>query len=56
MSCLTAYAGPTPTGTGPARYPVANAGHIYQLTDRYALHDDSWKIAGRIAEELLVPA
>jgi ketosteroid isomerase-like protein len=56
VCCLTAYAGPTPADTGPARYPAANAGHIHQLTDRYALHDGRWKIAHRIAEELLTPA
>lgn len=56
VSCLTAYAGPTPTGTGPARYPTANAGHIVQVTDRYTVHDGRWKIASRIAEVLLIPA
>lgn len=56
VSCLTAYAGPAPTGTGPARYPAANAGHLVQVTDRYAVHDGRWKIAHRTAEELLVPA
>ena len=55
-SCLTAFAGPSPAGAGPARYPAANAGHIHQVTDRYALHEGHWKITGRIAEELLVPA
>ncbi|WP_410611153.1 nuclear transport factor 2 family protein [Amycolatopsis sp. lyj-109] len=55
VSCLTAFAGPAPAGAGPARYPAANAGHIHQLTDRYARHDGNWKIAHRTAEELLVP-
>jgi hypothetical protein len=55
-SCLTAYAGPTSDGSGPARYPAANAGHIVQVTDRYTVHDGRWKIASRIAEELLTPA
>ncbi|MEO6085687.1 MAG: hypothetical protein ABIQ18_21465 [Umezawaea sp.] len=31
VSCLTAYAGPTSTVTGPARYPAANAGHVVQV-------------------------
>lgn len=56
VSCLIAFAGPAAAGAGPARYPAANAGHIHQLTDRYARHDGRWKIAHRIAEELLVPA
>jgi hypothetical protein len=54
--CLTAYAGPTPTGSGPAYYPAATAGHIVQLTDRYTRHDGRWKIAHRVADDLLVPA
>jgi hypothetical protein len=56
VSCLTAFVGPAAAGADPARYPAANAGHITQLTDRYALHEGRWKIAGRIAEKLLVPA
>jgi len=56
VSCLTGYAGPTPTETGPARYPAANAGHIIQVTDRYARHDGRCRIAHRITEELLAPA
>jgi hypothetical protein len=53
---VTAYAGPTPAGPGPARYPAATAGHIVQLTDRYTLHHGQWRISQRIAEDILAPA
>ncbi|MBE8523971.1 nuclear transport factor 2 family protein [Amycolatopsis sp. H6(2020)] len=56
VSYLTAYAGPTPADAGPARYPATHAGHIVEVTDRYAVHDRRWKIAHRVARDILVPA
>ena len=37
------------------RYPAAHAGHIIEVNDRYVLHNDRWKIAHRITNELLTP-
>ncbi|MFB4285617.1 nuclear transport factor 2 family protein [Nonomuraea sp. MTCD27] len=53
--CVIAYAGPTPTGEGPAPYPAENAGHIVELADNYRLDDGHWKITHRTAHQILTP-
>ncbi|MGP3920582.1 nuclear transport factor 2 family protein [Nonomuraea sp. 10N515B] len=54
--CVITYAGPTPTGEGPAYYPAENAGHIVELTDHYRTENGHWKIAHRTAAAILSPA
>ncbi|GAA4972696.1 ketosteroid isomerase-like protein [Nonomuraea thailandensis] len=54
--CVIAYAGPAPTGEGPAHYPAENAGHIVELTDHYQAENGRWKIAHRTATAILSPA
>ncbi|MEV6588742.1 nuclear transport factor 2 family protein [Streptomyces acidicola] len=53
---LIAYGAPTPTGSGPGRYPTATAGHVVEVTDHYRADDGHWKIAHRTANEVLTPA
>ncbi|WP_328875422.1 nuclear transport factor 2 family protein [Streptomyces sp. NBC_00287] len=50
------YAGPTPVGEGPARYPAANAGQLFEMNDHYRLDNGHWKITQRTAHPILAPA
>ncbi|WP_406340511.1 nuclear transport factor 2 family protein [Streptomyces sp. NBC_01578] len=50
-----AYAGPTSTDGGPARYLASNAGHIVELTDDYQAENGRWKIAKRSVDMILAP-
>ncbi|MEV0640965.1 nuclear transport factor 2 family protein [Streptomyces sp. NPDC050619] len=54
--CGVVYGGPTSIDEGPAPYPVANGGHIVELTDHYRAENGHWKIAHRIVDMVLVPA
>ncbi|MFI9170213.1 nuclear transport factor 2 family protein [Streptomyces lincolnensis] len=49
------YGGHPPTEPGPAPYPVASGGHIFELADHYRLDNGRWKITHRTAHQVLTP-
>ncbi|MBD9727336.1 nuclear transport factor 2 family protein [Streptomyces caniscabiei] len=53
---LLGFGGPTPAEPGHTSYTPTTGGHIFELTDRYALADGHWTITHRTARKILAPA